>query len=77
MFERNISSEDILLILTDGEIIEEYGDDVPCPSLLMLGYLRGLAIHVVVACCEDHIKIITVYQPDDRWNNDRVRSERI
>jgi hypothetical protein len=28
---RDISLEDILHILTDGEIIEEYEDDTPCP----------------------------------------------
>lgn len=77
MFERGISSEDILPILTDGEIIEEYTDDAPCPSHLILGYLGGLAIHVVVASCEDHIKIVTVYHPDDRWTNGRFRSEKI
>jgi len=73
MFERGISSEDILHILTDGEIIEEYEDDTPCPSFLMLGYLRGIAHHVVVGCCADHIKIITVYHPDESWTNDRFR----
>jgi hypothetical protein len=74
MFERNISSEDILPILTDGEIIEEYRDDMPCPSILILGFLQELAIHVVVACCDDHIKIVTVYHPDDRWTQNRFRS---
>jgi hypothetical protein len=69
--------KDILRILTDGEIIEEYEDDAPCPSLLMLGYLRGFAHHVVVACCADHVKIVTVYHPDDSWTNNRFRSRKI
>ncbi|WP_409199263.1 DUF4258 domain-containing protein [Methanospirillum lacunae] len=73
LFERGISSEDILHILTDGEIIEEYEDDAPCPSFLMLGYLRGIAHHVVVGCCADHIKKITVYHPDESCTNDRFR----
>lgn len=73
MFERGISSENILHILTQGEIIEEYKDDTPCPSLLMLGYLQGIAHHVVIGCCEDHIKIITVYHPDESWTTDRFR----
>lgn len=29
MFERDISSEDIMPILTDGEVIEYYVDDTP------------------------------------------------
>jgi hypothetical protein len=73
MFERDILSEDILHILTDGEIIEEYEDDTPCPSFLMLRYLRGIAHHVVARCFEDHIKIITMYHPDENWTNDRFR----
>lgn len=76
MFERGISSKDILPILMDGEIIEDYKDDIPCPTLLMLGFLHNYAIHVVVACCKDHIKIVTVYLPDERGIDDRFRSEK-
>ncbi|MFH0966944.1 MAG: DUF4258 domain-containing protein [Methanobacteriota archaeon] len=57
-------------VLTDGELIEEYEDDTPCPSVLTLGYLRGFAHHVVIGCCADHKKIITVYHPDESWIND-------
>ena len=76
MFERGISSEDILPILTEGGIIETYEEDAPCPSVLILGYLQGLVIHIVIACCEDHIKIVTVYHPDDRWINNQLRREK-
>lgn len=75
MFERGISSEDILPILTKGEIIETYEDDTPCPSYLVLGYIHDSAIHIVIAICEDHIKIVTVYYPDDRWTHHKFRSE--
>jgi len=37
MFERNISTDDLLSALRVGEIIEVYSDDEPCPSLLVLG----------------------------------------
>jgi len=73
MFERGISSEDILPILSTGEIIETYDDDTPCPSFLMLGYIHDSVLHIVIAVCEDHIKIVTVYHPDNRWINDKMR----
>ncbi|QXO95197.1 DUF4258 domain-containing protein [Methanospirillum purgamenti] len=75
MFERDISSEDILPILTNGEIIETYEDDTPCPSYLILGYIHDTAIHIVIAVCVDHIKIVTVYHPDDRWTHHKIRRQ--
>lgn len=36
MFERNISTDDLISIISMGEIIEEYPDDEPCPSVLIL-----------------------------------------
>jgi len=74
MFQRNISTDEVLEAILNGEIIEEYEDDKPCPSALVLGFVRGVAYHVVVAECEDHARIITVYIPDERrWIDYRVR----
>ncbi len=39
MFERNISTDALLAAIRDGEIIESYLDDEPCPSVLMLGFI--------------------------------------
>jgi hypothetical protein len=45
-----ILTDEILAILDSGEIIEEYADDVPYPSCLVLGRTRtGRALHVVCA----------------------------
>ncbi len=41
MFQRNISTEDIRLVIALGEIIEDYPDDEPCPSALFLGLTAG------------------------------------
>ena len=49
MFKRNIDTFDIEIVLKEGEIIKEYPDDKPFPSLLMLGCVKGRAIHLVVA----------------------------
>jgi hypothetical protein len=49
MFQRNISEKDMRSILTKGEIIEEYADDTPYPSRLILGWIGGRPIHIVAA----------------------------
>ena len=74
MFQRNISTDDIKGIVINGEIIEEYGDDEPCPSTLILGFLENIPYHVVIAECEDHVRIVTVYKPEgDKWIRYRIR----
>jgi hypothetical protein len=74
MFQRNVSTDDIKEIVIKGEIIEEYIDDEPCPTALMLGFLENIPYHVVVAECEDHVRIVTVYIPDeDKWVRYRIR----
>ncbi|HII80102.1 MAG TPA: DUF4258 domain-containing protein [Methanosarcina sp.] len=68
MFQRNISTEDIVEVIIQGQIIEDYPDDEPCPSALLFAYCEDKPCHVVVAECEDHIRIITVYVPEnDKW----------
>jgi len=74
MFQRNISTDSIKEVIMKGETIEEYTDDEPCPSALILGFLGNSPCHVLVAECEDHIRIVTVYKPkEDRWIDCRIR----
>ena len=77
MFQRNVTTEIIKEIIIKGEIIEEYHDDFPCPSVLILGFEKEEPLHIVAARCEDHVRIITVYKPDEKkkWNNFRKRKE--
>jgi len=76
MFERNISTDDLLEVISLGEIIEEYPDDEPCPSALILGFINKAAYHVVAAICIDHLRIITVYIPEDgKWTFYRKRKD--
>jgi len=57
-----------------GEVIEEYPDDEPCPSALILGFISHAAYHVVVAFCTDHLRVITIYTPEDeKWIDYRTR----
>ena len=50
MFERRISNRDLVDLIINGEIIEEYPDREPCPAVLVLGLVSGRQCHAVVAC---------------------------
>jgi hypothetical protein len=74
MFERGVSADDLISLITNGEIIEKYLDDYRCPAVLMLGQARGIPHHIVVAICKDRLVIVTVYLPNkDEWINSRRR----
>ena len=49
MLERNISVADVLIALNSGATIEDYPDDTPFPSALVLGFVGAEPVHVVVA----------------------------
>lgn len=66
MFQRNINVDDVRHVLDTGEVVEDYPDDIPYPSYLMLGWCGSRPIHVVVAN-NNRIQetiVITVYEPD-------------
>ena len=73
MFERGITQSEVVQAVRTGEVIEEYPDDSPYPSRLVLR-MQGLRpIHVVVADnMEDRVLVvITVYEPDiSHWTSD-------
>jgi hypothetical protein len=74
MIQRSISSMEIKSLILKSEIIENYPDDTPCPSVLLLAKKQHIPYHFVVANCGDHIKIITVYSPNkDEWIDNRIR----
>lgn len=66
MIDRRVSVDDVLTVLSQGEVIEEYPTDQPLGSRLMLGFVRLRPIHVVVARdgAADEEVIITVSEPD-------------
>jgi len=81
LFEREISDDDVIECVKNGEIIESYLDDKPYPSFLVLGYENNdvtKPLHVVYAKDDENIIIITAYRPSkDKWSNDyRQRIER-
>ena len=72
LYERHISIDDIVKGISSGEIINQYEDDKPLPSCLILGfYVKTQYIHIVVSCDTDFIYLITAYFPDPEiWEND-------
>ena len=70
MFERDITHQDIRVVLESGEVIEEYPDDKPYPGRLMLGWTGMRPIHGVAAEIAEVAEtiVITAYEPDsDLW----------
>lgn len=68
--ERGIKAKDIRLAVNNGEIIEQYPEDFPFPSCLILGKSANeLWLHVVMSDEGSIGRIITAYYPDpDKWN---------
>ena len=67
---RDISEAEVRAVLTTGEAIEEYLDDTPFPSRLVLGWVGSRPLHVVAADNpeEEDTIVITVYEPEpDQW----------
>lgn len=76
--ERGIEPSDVKNCIAAGRIIEQYPDDYPYPSCLVLGAaVNGKMIHAVVGVGEEYLWLITAYYPDpSKWNNDfSVRKE--
>ena len=68
---RNIKLSDVKAAIMNGEIIEQYPDDYPHPSCLILGYSENKPLHIVIGNCKDVLWLITVYIPDiDKWEHD-------
>ncbi len=71
MRERKIRIEQVKQCILKGEIIEEYPDDYPFPSSLVLLNESGTPLHVVAGIGEAELWIITAYYPDSsRWEQD-------
>ncbi len=75
--ERGILLEDVVNALNNGSIIEEYPDDYPFASCLILGRSNEKNLHVCASLDDGYIYIITAYIPDStRWESDfKTRKE--
>jgi hypothetical protein len=78
MVLRHISRDDVVEIISSGEIIESYPDDMPYPSCLITGLVKKRILHVVIsyAPTPNVIFIITAYEPDSmRWTKNYRRRQ--
>ena len=75
-----IKKKDIRNAVNNGEIIEQYPDDYPFPSCLILGKTYSNEwLHVVMSDEGSMSRIITAYYPDkEKWTDDlKKRKEQI
>ena len=70
--ERGIKYDDIKDAILNGEIIEQYPDDYPYPSCLVLGLdSKNINLHLVTGIGDNKLWIITAYIPAlDKWESD-------
>lgn len=79
LMERNIKISDIVRCIAIGEIIQQYEDDTPFPSCLVLGKtMQEKNLHVVVSTDGEWVYLITAYFPDtNKWGSDfKTRKEK-
>jgi len=67
-----ITTAEVRKILFEGEVIEDYPEDVKGHSCLLLGFGdKGRAIHVVCSPKDEYLAIITAYYPSEGlWLSD-------
>ena len=70
--ERYIKYMDIISVINSGEIIEQYPNDYPYPSCLILGVDTDKKyMHIVCGTDGEYLWIITAYYPDEnKWETD-------
>ncbi|MCL2002922.1 MAG: DUF4258 domain-containing protein [Oscillospiraceae bacterium] len=72
MRERGITIENIKNAVRIGEIIQQYKEDKPFPSCLMLGETeQNKKIHIVASVNGGYMYVITAYYPNEKdWGVD-------
>jgi hypothetical protein len=74
-----IKEHEVFEAIQDGEVLEDYLDDKPYPSVLIYGKSKlNRPLHVVCAYSDDDNMaiIVTVYQPNpDLWHDYRRRKQ--
>lgn len=68
---RGISLIDVKTAIFNGYIIEQYPDDYPHPSALILGFSEDKPLHVLIGKNGGYVWLITSYKPEStKWEND-------
>lgn len=71
------SLNDVCESINSGEIIEQYPDDYPFPSCLIMGKSGNKVMHVVASIDGGILYVITAYVPSkEKWEEDwKTRKE--
>ena len=66
MFQRGIHPNAVTQIIAKGEVIADYPEDQPYPSVLLLGSHTGQPVHAVIAQEPEtgNCYLVTIYRPD-------------
>jgi hypothetical protein len=64
--DRMITTAEIRMVIENGEVIEDYPNDVRGHSCLILGFADRRSLHVVCSPKDDYLAIITAYLPSDQ-----------
>ncbi len=77
MHQRGINRNDIIAAISNGEIIEQYENAYPYPACLLFGRTpTNTDLHIVCSICDNGMVLITVYYPDDRFDEtNKIRKE--
>jgi len=73
MFEREISPAKVRRALEAEDVIEDYSNEMPEPSRLIMGFQGKRPFHVVTSenPGADEVTVVTVYLPDpNKWKKD-------
>ena len=70
--QKGIKAKDIRVVVSNGEIIEQYPDNYPYPSCLIYGKdSQNRVVHVCMSDEGSSSRIITAYYPDpNKWSED-------
>jgi hypothetical protein len=72
LIKRGIEYDNIIYAIMNGEIIENYPDDYPYPSVLIFGQtVEHDNIHIVAGLGDGELYLVTAYHPSNaKWEND-------
>ena len=75
MFQRKITKDEVSNVIAKGDVIEEYPDDKPFPSMLLLGFAEGRPLHVVFAydSFNETGYVVTAYVPEEKLWSDNFK----
>ncbi len=77
MDQRGITIEELKEIIYHGSIVEEYKDDKPYPSCLIMGRVKGGFPLYAVCALEKKVHIVTVHWLDpEKWLDPTTRREK-